>query len=190
MKKLILVLFIIGTLINPSKSYALDPKAKAFGVMCGYGTVGGALLGFASMAFGANSRAIAQGASLGLYAGIIFGAYVLTSYNNPNSPDNYNDPYAPPENDPYAAPGGYGDPAGGYGAPPANGGYGQPAPGGYGNPGGNGGYGAPPPPPEEGGFFGPPNRAMEIQSDYLNNYKIKKGARTPPVYMNLINVNF
>lgn len=195
MKKLIISLFIVSVLINPTKSHAaMDPKAKAFAVMCGYGTVGGALLGFASMAFGANSRAIAQGASLGLYAGIIFGAYVLSSYKDPNAPEEYNDPYAPPENDPYAPPAsGFGDPSygapapGGYGAP-APGGYGAPAPGGYGAPAAPGGYGAPA--PEEGGFFGPPNRALQIQSEYLNNYKIKKGARTPPVYMNLINVYF
>jgi hypothetical protein len=32
------------------------------------------------MAFGNSSRAIAQGASLGLYAGIFFGSYVLLSH--------------------------------------------------------------------------------------------------------------
>lgn len=34
------------------------------------------------MAFGSSSRAIAQGASIGLYAGIIFGTYVLVSHHN------------------------------------------------------------------------------------------------------------
>jgi hypothetical protein len=191
MKKLLLALFICTSLLTPKNSYALDAKAKAFAVICGYGTVGGALLGFASMAFGSNSRAIAQGASLGLYAGIIFGTYVLTSYKDPNAEEPYDDPYAPPANDPYAPPpqGGFGSP-GGYGAPPApEGGYGAPAPGGYGAP--AGGYGAPVPAPEEqGGFFGPPNRAFEIQSELMNNYQLKKGTRTPPVYLNLMHMQF
>ncbi len=50
-----------------------------------YGTVGGALLGTASMAYGNNSRAIFQGASLGLYAGLLFGAYVILTYDTGRS---------------------------------------------------------------------------------------------------------
>ena len=80
-------LAIMFTLITPTKeAQAIEPKTKAFLVMCAYGTVGGALLGFASMAFGTNSRAIAQGASLGLYAGIIFGGYVISSHRDLNTP--------------------------------------------------------------------------------------------------------
>ena len=48
--------------------------------MAGYGTVGGALLGTAALAFGSSGRAIAKGASLGLYGGLIFGSYVILSY--------------------------------------------------------------------------------------------------------------
>lgn len=55
-------------------------KAKAFLTIVGYGTAGGAILGAATMAFGTSTRAVAQGASLGLYAGIIFGTYVLVSH--------------------------------------------------------------------------------------------------------------
>lgn len=112
MKKFVLALIVSFALIMPNKSYALDPKAKAFMVMTAYGTVGGALLGFASMAFGGKSRAIAQGASLGLYAGIIFGAYVISSYNEkkdsyvppPEEPGYYNDPYAPRNDQGFGAP--------------------------------------------------------------------------------------
>lgn len=70
-------------------------KAKAFLTILGYGTAGGALLGAASLAFGTNSRAIAQGASLGLYAGIIFGSYVLISHHNKRygSYDDNSSPY-------------------------------------------------------------------------------------------------
>jgi hypothetical protein len=50
--------------------------------MAGYGAGGGALLGAASMAFGSSVKAIPQGASLGLYAGILFGTYVLVSHHN------------------------------------------------------------------------------------------------------------
>lgn len=50
-------------------------------MIAGYGAGGGALLGAASMAFGTSSRAVSQGASLGLYAGIIFGTFVLVSHH-------------------------------------------------------------------------------------------------------------
>jgi hypothetical protein len=69
-------------------------KAKAFLTMAGYGAGGGALLGTASMAFGATPRAIAQGASLGLYAGIIFGTYVLVSHHQKQY-GNYDDNSSP-----------------------------------------------------------------------------------------------
>lgn len=89
MKKFITVLLILsGIFLTTTRVYAqgqsagaLDPKTKAFLIICGYGTVGGALLGLASMAFGQESRAIAQGASLGLYSGILFGAYVIYTHN-------------------------------------------------------------------------------------------------------------
>ena len=45
-----------------------------------YGTVGGALLGTASLAFGTSGRSIAKGASLGLYSGLLFGGYVVVSH--------------------------------------------------------------------------------------------------------------
>lgn len=60
----------------------IPAKTKAVLTIIGYGAAGGALLGAASMAFGTSSRAIAQGASIGLYAGIIFGGYVLLTLHN------------------------------------------------------------------------------------------------------------
>lgn len=80
MKKLIISIGLCFTLLFSSSAFALDPKLKVLGSMAGYGVVGGALLGAASMAFGTNGRAIAKGASLGLYAGLIFGSYVIVSY--------------------------------------------------------------------------------------------------------------
>jgi hypothetical protein len=70
------------SILMPSRAQAEIPvKAKAFISMAGYGAAGGALLGLATMAFGTSSRAVSQGASLGLYAGILFGTYVLVSHH-------------------------------------------------------------------------------------------------------------
>ncbi len=86
MKKIIslfLVLSFVSALLTPNRAQADVPaKAKAFLTITGYGAAGGALLGLASMAFGTTSRTVAQGASLGLYAGILFGTYVLVSHHN------------------------------------------------------------------------------------------------------------
>lgn len=89
-RTLLIPLLMALTLVAPQKSYAQDsgglpPKAKAFLLVSGYGAAGGALLGLASMAFGTSSRAVAQGASLGLYAGILFGTYVLVSHHQRTS---------------------------------------------------------------------------------------------------------
>ncbi|GAB4019482.1 MAG: hypothetical protein Fur0010_21480 [Bdellovibrio sp.] len=74
----------------------MDPRMKALGSMALYGTVGGALLGTASLAFGTSGRSVAIGASLGLYAGLIFGSYVVISHAmrknrqmNPQPQENY-----------------------------------------------------------------------------------------------------
>lgn len=172
MKKIILILCICFTLIIPTQSaHAIDPKAKAFMVVCAYGTVGGALLGFASLSFGSNPRAIAQGASLGLYAGIIFGAYVLTSYNQKQSSNGYdNQPedngFYPTQPDPY-----YGNPAG---PSPVDSGGAVPAPA---------------PADNNGGFFGS-GRVMEINEQSYRILNNKKERITPPVYINLLNMTF
>ncbi|MES2529330.1 MAG: hypothetical protein V4598_19740 [Bdellovibrionota bacterium] len=83
MKKLFSALLILLTIsiLSPKRAEAQIPvKAKAFLTIVGYGTAGGAILGAASMAFGTSTRAVTQGASLGLYAGILFGTYVLVSH--------------------------------------------------------------------------------------------------------------
>jgi hypothetical protein len=58
----------------------MPAKIRALVTMSVYGAAGGTLLGLASLAFDAPTRSIAQGASLGLYAGIIFGSYIVTSH--------------------------------------------------------------------------------------------------------------
>ena len=81
MKKLIISTFVCFTLLFSSVSHAsVDPKLKMVVPMASYGVVGGALLGTASLAFGSGGRSIAKGASLGLYAGIIFGSYIILNY--------------------------------------------------------------------------------------------------------------
>lgn len=80
MKKIFISISLCFTLLFSTSAFALDPRVKVMGTMAGYGIVGGALLGTASMAFDAGPRAIAKGASLGLYAGLLFGGYVILSY--------------------------------------------------------------------------------------------------------------
>lgn len=172
MKKLVISLFVFISLAIPmQEAKALDAKSRAFMVMCTYGTVGGALLGFATMAFGSNSRAIAQGASLGLYGGIIFGSYVIMSHNKSrNAPGGgYPEEQGPGFNDQGPPPSGFGG-------------------GGYGGGGNNDGYGE-----EEGsgGFFG--QRSTQINENFFNNYKLKsKRAReiSFPIFVPLLNMQF
>ena len=93
---LFLALSISTSVLFPVRAQAEIPaKAKAFLTISAYGAAGGALLGFASMAFGTSSKSISQGASLGLYAGIIFGTYVLVSHHNKRygSYDDSSSPY-------------------------------------------------------------------------------------------------
>lgn len=77
-KKLLISIFTLMTFCQTSQ--AIDPRAKALGAMALYGTVGGTLLGTASLAFGSSGRSVAKGASLGLYAGILFGSYIVISH--------------------------------------------------------------------------------------------------------------
>ncbi|MBP5297356.1 MAG: hypothetical protein J6Y94_08520 [Bacteriovoracaceae bacterium] len=83
----------------------IDQKTKVFLTTATYGTAAGALLGLTSLVFRNKPRRIAQGASLGLYAGLIFGAYVIYTHEHymgprPNDNENYY---------PDAAPGPYGN---------------------------------------------------------------------------------
>lgn len=91
-----LVLLVSSGLVGAQQARAEIPaKAKAFLTIAGYGAGAGAMLGAASMAFGNSSRSIAQGASLGLYAGILFGTYVLVSHHQKRygSYDDNSSPY-------------------------------------------------------------------------------------------------
>jgi hypothetical protein len=116
---LLIVCFMTIGFAKPAHAQ-MDPKLKAFLITSGYGIAGGALLGVASVALGAKARAIAQGASLGLYAGMIFGGYIVLSHNyRMSQPEgSYQDattPYDEGSSSPYGS-----DP---YGAPAGGGGY-------------------------------------------------------------------
>ena len=80
MKNFLISFTLCFSLIFSSSLSAMDSKLKILGTMSAYGIVGGALLGTASMAFGGSGKAIAKGASLGLYGGLIFGTYIILSY--------------------------------------------------------------------------------------------------------------
>ncbi|MCY4643032.1 MAG: hypothetical protein OXB88_00275 [Bacteriovoracales bacterium] len=58
-------------------SWGMDSKAQVLLRAGYYGSVAGALLGVASLAFGSGPRSVAQGASLGLYGGLLFGGHLI-----------------------------------------------------------------------------------------------------------------
>lgn len=85
------------SLVTPA-AHAESKNAKIFLVTSSYGVMAGSLTGLASLAFyedpGNHMKNIAVGASLGLYAGIILGAYmayVLPDLNKPSKhePDSF-----------------------------------------------------------------------------------------------------
>lgn len=138
-------------------------KAKAFLTIAGYGAAGGALLGLATMAFGNSSRAVAQGASLGLYAGLLFGTYVLVSHHQKSvgSYDDNSSPYQESSDvygDEYNSEEG-GDDAGGS--------------------------------TKRGGFFDRFQVMQEHMHNQSFTFdSVKKKNNLPPIHMNLIEYNF
>ncbi len=96
------VIALSGVMLAKPAHAQMDPRVKALGAMALYGTVGGALLGTASLAFGTSGRAPAVGASLGLYAGILFGTYVVAShYYKRNYRPSPQENYYPETSSPY-----------------------------------------------------------------------------------------
>ncbi len=110
-KKLIIALSIFGFLTFNTQAQ-MDARTRAVITMALYGTVGGALLGTAALAFDADGRSVAIGASVGLYTGLLFGGYVVGTHYmkkkrrmNPVPQRNY---YPDTDSSPYENPeGGY-----------------------------------------------------------------------------------
>lgn len=103
-------IFSILSLAPVEEAKAMDPRVKAVATMAVYGTAGGLLLGAASYAFDSPGRSWAIGASVGLYAGLLFGAYVVSSHyykrykdENPSYEEDY---YPDTESSPYEDGGG------------------------------------------------------------------------------------
>ncbi len=67
-------------LMSENPQAGIDPRIKAVSVVTIYGTIGGTLLGLASLSFGAKKRAPLVGASLGLYGGLLFGSYLIIGH--------------------------------------------------------------------------------------------------------------
>jgi uncharacterized membrane protein len=86
----------------PSKpAQAMSPQFKLIAITSGYGAVAGALLGVASLAFGAESDAIFVGASLGLYTGLGVGTYMVLTEPAPPAQKSY------PEDDYFSSDAGF-----------------------------------------------------------------------------------
>ncbi len=102
----LLIFSIAGGTPNMAKA-EMNPKIAALLTMAGYGTVCGALLGLASqLAFDTGGRSISQGASFGLYAGMLFGGYVVGSYYMKKNSSGKNQDMYDPKLSPYDS-GGY-----------------------------------------------------------------------------------
>ena len=90
MRSSICFLFILCIFTGFSPAQANDMKTREFLVSATYGTLVGAMVGAASLAFedepSENLQRIARGASLGLYAGIALGIYVTSYYGQESIP--------------------------------------------------------------------------------------------------------
>ena len=89
--------------VVPASQAKADPM-REFVLSCAYGTLAGTLVGVASLAFsdkpGDNLNRVARGASIGLYGGILLGAYVVNNQPGDNEEDaapgvTFNDRAAP-----------------------------------------------------------------------------------------------
>jgi hypothetical protein len=95
----VMVTFVSSAILFPAQEAKAD-ATREFLMSVTYGTLAGALLGTASLAFkdhpADNLQTIARGASLGLYFGILLGVYVI--YGVSDDKDQL-DNILPPEDD-------------------------------------------------------------------------------------------
>lgn len=90
-----IILVFVSTLFASPKAKA--DAARDFLMSCSYGVLAGTLVGAASLAFadkpGESLNRVARGASIGLYAGILLGLYVV--YAVPSEEDEMRDLIGP-----------------------------------------------------------------------------------------------
>lgn len=95
----------VGSMFVPQLAFAQGQsvqgtpnRTREFMLSATYGALAGALVGGASLAFsdrpGDNLNKVARGASLGLYAGILLGLYVVYGNRGSSSDDDNDDDYA------------------------------------------------------------------------------------------------
>ena len=80
----------MGVVTLPTSRAEAEPM-REFILSCAYGTLAGTLVGVASLAFsdkpGDNLNRVARGASIGLYGGILLGAYIVNNVPTENDDD-------------------------------------------------------------------------------------------------------
>tara|TARA_B100001248_G_scaffold260398_1_gene248494 strand:- start:1674 stop:2063 length:390 start_codon:yes stop_codon:yes gene_type:complete len=84
MKTLLSLFLVLCFFSSVAQAQSEDTKMREFLISCTYGTLVGAMVGAASIAFedepSEKLQNIARGASLGLYSGIALGVYVTNFY--------------------------------------------------------------------------------------------------------------
>lgn len=94
------MILVAAFLVIPSRAGAEDSlnltgkRVKVVAKSAGYGLVGGLVVGLASQVFERKTKNIFMFGSLGLYAGILLGVYVVSTSSGPTTyegPDTYED---------------------------------------------------------------------------------------------------
>lgn len=101
MKRILYFFLLSFSLLSFSLKSQAASESKEFVMSCTYGVLAGTLVGAATLAFesqpGDKLYKVARGASLGLYAGIALGLYVVYGVPDPSEVDYYDVPGLPPE---------------------------------------------------------------------------------------------
>ena len=92
----ILALALCAQAVMLPRRASASQETKIFLTTATYGVLAGSLTGLASLAFyetpGEHMRNVAMGASLGLYAGVVMGAYLIYAVPDGSTPTNNDQP--------------------------------------------------------------------------------------------------
>ncbi|NCN27772.1 hypothetical protein GW915_09370 [bacterium] len=98
----VLVLVLTLLAFAPKQASAMSRTSKLFILTSTYGVMAGTLTGIASLAFYSQPRAhlrnVAQGASIGLYVGILMGAYMVYFVSDGKEKSRESTPEGDPDN--------------------------------------------------------------------------------------------